>query len=151
MTQNHLEPSLMGQAAQEILETMFFVTVETASEPETWPAGLLTAELRFEGALSGWFSIHIQDTCARDIAGNFAGVMDPGELNPETMVGVLCELANMVCGATLSRLEPDAIFNLSAPQLVLERGPNEHPGGLKHWLRLDESFIGLQLRLETSP
>jgi CheY-specific phosphatase CheX len=150
MTENHREPALMSQAAQEILETMFFATAEDASEPEPWPAGLMTTELRFEGALSGWFSIHVQEACARTIAANFAGVMAPDELNPDTLVGVLCELANMVCGATLSRLEPDAIFNLSSPHLVLEPCPHDYPGGLRQWLRLDEGFIGLQLRLENS-
>lgn len=150
MTGNDREPALMGQAAREILETMFFVTPEDALEPEPWPAGLMTAELKFEGALSGSFSIHVQESCARAIAGNFAGVMDPDELKPDTLVGVLCELANMVCGATLSRLEPDSIFNLSSPHLVLEPCPHEYPGGPGQWLRLEEGLIGLQLRLENS-
>ena len=34
MTENHCERALMSQAAQEILETMFFATAEDAPEPE---------------------------------------------------------------------------------------------------------------------
>lgn len=140
------EPALMAQVAREILETMFFVSPEDAAEPNPYPADLLIVELKFEGALSGWFSIQVQETCARSIAGNFAGVMDSSELSPEAMTGVLCELANMVCGATLSRLDPDAIFNLGSPQLISPDRPAE---GLIQWLRMDEGLIGLQLRWES--
>ena len=139
------EPALLGKTAREILETMFFVSPEDAAEPHPCPADLLTAELKFEGALSGWFSIQIQENCARAIAGNFSGVMDPGELSADATAGVLCELANMVCGATLSRLDPAAIFKLGAPQLVAQIRAGE---GLNQWLSMDEGLIGLQLRWE---
>ena len=139
------EPALLGEVARESLETMFFSLPEDSAEPNPCPEDLLTVELKFEGAISGWFSIQVQENCARAIAGNFAGVMDPSELNPETMAGVLCELANMVCGATLSRLDPDAIFNLGAPQLAVEACTGE---GLTQWLSVDEGLIGLHLRWE---
>lgn len=145
MIKIQLEPALMGEVAREILETMFFSLPEDAAEPNPCPEDLLTAELKFEGALSGWFSIQVQEKCARTIAGNFSGLMDPSELSPEIMTGVLCELANMVCGATLSRLDPDAIFNLGAPQLVVEAGTRE---GLTQWLTMDEGLIGLHLHWE---
>ena len=145
MIKMQLEPALMGEVAREILETMFFSLPEDAAEPNPRPEDLLTAELKFEGALSGWFSVQVQENCARAIAGNFAGVMDPSELSPETVTGVLCELANMVCGATLSRLDPDAIFDLGAPQLVSQVHSGE---GLNQWLSMDEGLIGLQLRWE---
>ncbi len=140
------EPGLLGQTAREILETMFFMSPEDAVEPNPAPEDLLTAELRFEGALSGWFRIQLQESCARAMAGNFSGVMDPSELSAESVAGVLCELANMVCGATLSRLDPDAIFNLSSPQLGSRGCAGE---GLTQWLRTDEGVIGLQLRWES--
>ncbi len=140
-----MEPALMREAAREVLETMFFALPEDAAAPNPCPEDLLTAELKFEGALSGWFSIQVQENCARAIAGNFAGVMDPSELSSETMTGVLCELANMVCGATLSRLDPDAIFKLGAPEIVPEASGSE---GLNQWLSMDEGLIGLHLRWE---
>ena len=31
---------------------------------------------------------------------------------------VLCEMANMICGSVLSRLEPDAAFELLQPAIV---------------------------------
>jgi chemotaxis phosphatase CheX-like protein len=145
MIKTQLEPALIGEVAREVLETMFFSLPEDAAEPNPRPEDLLTAELKFEGARSGWFSIQAQENCARAIAGNFSGVMDPSELSPETITGVLCELANMVCGATLSRLDPDAIFNLGAPQLIAEAGTGE---GLTQWLSMDEGLIGLHLRWE---
>ncbi len=140
------EPALLGQTAREILETMFFVSPEDALEPSPPPQDVLTAELKFEGALSGWFGIQIQESCARGMAGNFSGVMDPSELSPETVAEVLCELANMVCGATLSKLDPDAIFNLSAPQLVAHGYAGE---SVTQWLSMEEGLIGLQLRWES--
>jgi len=143
------EQALMLEAARDILEMMFFASPESSEVPEPWPGALLTAELRFDGALAGGFRIHIEKDCARALAGNFSGAFDPAEMDAKATVGVLCELANMVCGATLSRLEPDSIFNLSSPQPV-ESGPAELCDGVQQWLRLDEGLIGLELYLETS-
>ena len=42
--------------------------------------------------------------------------VEPGEVEPGQLSQVTCELANMVCGVTLSRMAPDAIFCLNAPQ-----------------------------------
>jgi len=149
MIEAHREQAMMLQAAQDILEMMFFVSPESSDVPEPWPDTLLTAELRFEGVLAGGFRIHIEEDCARAIAGNFSGAFDPAEMDSKATVGVLCELANMVCGATLSRLEPDSIFNLSSPQPV-ESGPPELCDGVQQWLRLDEGLIGLELYVENS-
>lgn len=140
------EAALLAQTAREILETMFFVSPEDAAEPTSALNDLLIAELKFEGALSGWFRIQVQESCARAMAGNFCGVMDPGELSAEGVAGVLCELANMVCGATLSRLDPDAIFKLGSPQLGSQGGAGE---GMVQWLSTDDGLIGLQLRWES--
>lgn len=140
------EPALLGQTAREILETMFFVSPEDVVKPDPAPAGLLAAELKFEGALTGWFCIQLQESCARAMAGNFSGALDPNELSPESVAGVLCELANMVCGATLSRMDPNAIFKLSAPQLGSQGRAGE---GLNQWLSMDEGLIGLHLHWES--
>jgi CheY-specific phosphatase CheX len=100
--------------------------------------------------MSGDFRIHIEETCAGAIAGNFTGAMDPAELDSATTTGVLCELANMICGATLSRLEPDSIFKLGQPRLA-QPGLSGDPDAAEQWLRMDEGLIGLQLRVEDNP
>ncbi len=114
---------ILAAAATEVLETMFFSIVEdvdrrtgagaTAAEEEHTE----TVELSFHGPHGGRFQVVFSAYGARAIAANFIGAMDPDQVTPEEVEQVLCEFANMVCGATLSRLAPLEIFNLETPRL----------------------------------
>jgi hypothetical protein len=64
---------------------------------------------------------------------------------------VVCELANMVCGSALSRLEENTRFDLSSPELrpapagcphggrFLSRGLELEEGPLSVWLQVCEN------------
>jgi hypothetical protein len=124
---------ILTEAATEVLETMFFSIVEdvdrriglsaTAAEEEHTE----TVELSFHGPHGGRFQVVFSEYGARALAANFIGATDPGQVAPGQVEQVLCEFANMVCGATLSRLAPLEIFHLETPRLC---GPakSDSPG-----------------------
>jgi CheY-specific phosphatase CheX len=111
------EAEALSASAREVLETMFFTDVagDTPEQGDGTPAGLV-AGLRFNGERPGEFRIAVTPEAAKTIAANFLGT---DEEVPEARVAeVTCELANMICGSVLSRLERDLAFDLSHPELI---------------------------------
>ena len=45
------------------------------------------------------------ESCARMIAGNFTGTLDPDGVEAVIMIEMMCEFANMICGGTITRLQ----------------------------------------------
>jgi CheY-specific phosphatase CheX len=121
---------VLGDAASMVLETMFFTLPEGYTERHLpADAPVVHAVLSFSGAWSGTFELKTPVDSARAITQGFIGAMEPAEVSDERVSEVICELANMVCGSTLSQLGDDKIFHLGTPHLVhvaygtsLERG-----------------------------
>src|SRR4051794_38968597 len=115
LTDTLLDAALQ-ESVDEVLEKMFFVrslgdVASTADEPEC------IARLSFEGEPSGWLALRVTAHAARSVAADFLGE-DEGELSDGQVGEVVCELANMICGSLLSRVERNATFRLETPQLV---------------------------------
>ena len=106
----------ISAAVAEVLESMFFVEVlgEARGTAET---GTVAVEIRFEGDPPGWFQMRLGAETAQAIAADFLGE-DPESVSPRQSADVALELANMICGAVLSRLESSACFRLGSPRLV---------------------------------
>jgi hypothetical protein len=139
----------LAQAAQEILERMFFLTVDEVEEP---PEGVspergLASGISFRGVHSGRLHLVVSHSCAGELAANFTGLADGRQLHRARVAEVLCEFTNMVCGATLSRLAPHAVFNLDAPGM-LETAPVEAGAALKRRLKCGDEWINLYWRWE---
>ena len=117
--QTEMISDALGDAAQSVLETMFFVSPEGTAEP-AYPqeVPLLGVGLTFSGEWSGTFELQTPITSARTLAEGFVGTLDPSEVEGDKTTEVICELANMVCGSTLTRLAGDKIFDLGSPHLV---------------------------------
>jgi hypothetical protein len=72
---------------------------------------------------------------------------------------ILCELANMLCGATLSRLAPNGRFDLETPRMVSVAEPTAAaaPDGgpsrveVERWLDAGEGPLQLFLEWEARP
>jgi len=79
----------------------------------------VVARLTFEGNPSGSLSLSVTGAAARSIAADFLGEDEP-ELSEQQIGEVICELANMICGSVLSRVESNTIFRLGAPRLLEE-------------------------------
>src|ERR1017187_10040105 len=96
---------------------MFFLeAVGEAAEPPP-EAETVTAQVTFEGKPPGYFHMRLARSAASAIAADFLGE-DAESLTPQQSTDVTLELANMICGAVLSRIESSATFRLGAPQIV---------------------------------
>lgn len=108
----------LRQSAGEVLETMFFLSVEReAGWEEVAHKEHLYAEMDFQGAAEGRLELAVSRDIAPVLAAGFLGKEEPELTQPE-IEGVVCELANMLCGSVLSRLESQSLFQLGAPQMT---------------------------------
>jgi hypothetical protein len=106
-------------AVAEVLERMFFLAgLGEAPEPPA-EAGTVTVQVTFDGDPPGCFQMRIARPAANAIAADFLGE-DPDSLTGQQSAEVTLELANMICGAVLSRIESSATFRLGAPQIAAD-------------------------------
>ena len=107
---------LISEAVDAVLETMFFSAVLGPAEPETGDE-ILEARVAFRGRLSGTLGVRLSETSARLMAAGFLGE-DEDSLTDTQPDQVACELANMLCGSLLSKVESEESFDLASPELV---------------------------------
>jgi len=129
-------------ALQEVLGTMFFsdaVPVACRHDAENdW----ISARVRFSGAPAGEMRLTLSANLAAVLAAGFLGI-DESEVTGEAGGQVICELANMICGAILSRLHPDSLVALSAPELApVDFG---RPGGIHRCFAIPEGTVAIEL------
>lgn len=116
----------LDHAVTEVLETMFFAEpLGMCEEPAPAEEAEFSALLSYRGVASGRLSVHIAGGAARQLAADFLGSEPDSPPDDGEVSGVVRELANMICGAVLSRLHNDAVFELSAP--VPCAGSESHP------------------------
>lgn len=116
----------LASSLEEVLEKMFFFSA--AEEPCACggsPGGKIAARVGFAGDPPGTLTLWVTYEAALSIAADFLAI-EACELQEEQVAAVVCELANMVCGSVLSRIESSATFRLSAPCLL--RGPEAAHG-----------------------
>jgi CheY-specific phosphatase CheX len=104
----------------EVLDTMYFTTVlDAVPETELRPLrqGDFAFSLNFQGDVSGSFGLHLDYSTAYSLASNFLGE-DRGELPCAEVGDVISELANMLCGAVMSRVPSTHKFVLSHPEAL---------------------------------
>ena len=110
-------------AAERVLETMFFDSL--CGEPlEAAPAtGSAYSIVKFRGSRAGRLELTLDQGAAVTLASNFLGLDErPSETEVESTVA---ELANMCCGAFLSRLEPRGHFDIDPPNVQRLETPTE--------------------------
>jgi CheY-specific phosphatase CheX len=112
----------LREAVDEVLETMFFVESEGPASRSGPPEEMVASQVDFKGSPSGSLSLRITLPAARSLAADFLGE-DVSDLAARRAAEVVSELANMICGAVLSRVESDTTFRLSAPLTTFETGP----------------------------
>lgn len=131
----------LQEALIEVGENAYFVFVEpcdvgtfaTLAEQErerrgAAPPAWLMASVRFTGAFSGSVEIVLPERLGHWLVTSLLG-MTPDESLPDTqMFDGVGEFANMVCGAWLSRVGDQALFELKVPA-VTRLAPEWNPVG----------------------
>lgn len=130
----------------EVLETMFFETAEPVEcRHQSCTGNCLGAKVRFEGSPHGELRVMLSRELAGPIACGFLGI-DPQEVTAEEEKQIACELANMICGAILSRLHPDARVALAAPEIIeIASGEN---GGTHQCFATPEGMLAVTMVAE---
>jgi alcohol dehydrogenase (cytochrome c) len=105
----------------------FFASVGDEPAEDLDSGTPIRSRVAFRGTLSGNFTLTVTPNAARVLAADFLGIALE-ELADERTTEVACELANMVCEATLSRLKGAKQFNLSSPEIVPSDGA---PDGMR--------------------
>lgn len=147
MTDRQISEAL-GEAVREVLEKMFFADLlNPEGEPGPHPCGL-SAQLTFEGEPPGSFRLDLDAAAAASAAADFL-VEDAAYLAPEQVEEVVCELANMICGSVLSRIESSATFRLAKPEIVRADAIEEPAGSVSSFrTKLGEGALRAEIRVE---
>lgn len=137
----------LTSAATEVLETMFFATVEGEQDGvEETSDDRIRARLDFRGASSGRLELSMNLESAEELAANFLGSAGHFGTESDSRL-VVSELANMVCGTMLSHLDKHAVFCLDAPALM----PNSEKleGEILKTLQLEHGLLQLAFSIES--
>ncbi len=106
---------VLQQSVEVVLEKMFFIRSLSTRAPESEPPEQqLAACVAFEGQPSGLLALRVTEAAARFISADFLG-LDVDELSKQQVQEVVGELANMICGSVLSRVESAVTFRLARP------------------------------------
>jgi CheY-specific phosphatase CheX len=114
----------LADSAREVLQRMFFVDLSA----EVTDAGLgpppagIAAQVIFDGDPPGSFRLDLDTAVAQRVSADFLNE-DEAELAPDRINEVVCELANMICGSVLSRIESSSTFRLAKPEIALGPTP----------------------------
>lgn len=103
---------------EQVLEKMFFIRTLGDPPDASSPAGPeMRARLSFEGDPSGSLTLRISSKAAHSIAADFLGEEEYA-ITDQQVGEVICELANMICGSVLSRVESESTFRLASPSIL---------------------------------
>jgi CheY-specific phosphatase CheX len=112
--------ALLDQAAEEVLENMFFsgVTGEVPGEPD---GERLCATVTFAGSSEGELTVSAAASTVAVLAAGFLGI-EEDDLADTQVSSVAGELANVLCGAFLGHLQPTGNFRISPPRITAVQG-----------------------------
>lgn len=136
---------MLDGVGAEVLGTMFFTEAVAAECAHAWLENALGVQVRFNGTHCGEMMLGVSRDAAESMAAGFLGV-DQAELTEAQLHQVMLELANIMCGAAMSKLWPDSSLLLDPPVLADARRAGE---GLWHrCFTLEEGMLAIAIRLE---
>jgi CheY-specific phosphatase CheX len=125
----HALRQALRQSVDEVLDKMFFVCPLGEASPGAEDAApAMVARLAFQGEPSGSLTLRLTCQAARSIAADFLGE-DEESLTGQRIGEVVREMANMICGSVLSRVEGAAAFHLGEPRILTPAEDAAEPDG----------------------
>lgn len=117
--------NLVPDCCSEVLDAMYFTTVNGVLTPEMLAEMDIAPttdkpvafNLRYSGDISGSFGLSLEQVTAKSLAANFLGE-EVEDISTKEVQEVVGELANMLCGSVMSRVEGENKFVLSHPEAV---------------------------------
>lgn len=108
---------LLAEAADEVLSTMFFAMLDPPALP---PEDAFARQVRvgFWGHATGALTLSASPEATVEMTANFLGMDSEPPPPAAEQEAVVKELANMICGAVLSRLENTDVLHLGAPEVL---------------------------------
>jgi CheY-specific phosphatase CheX len=103
---------IMMAAIFDVVEQMFYVFLEPVGDECSDYA--MEAAIRFKGDLKGEMSILVSSGLAESMVHNLLG-LEKGRMTKEDIEDCVKEVANMICGNFLGRLDQTRVFDLSMP------------------------------------
>jgi CheY-specific phosphatase CheX len=103
---------IMMAAIFDVVEQMFYVFLEPVGDEYSEYA--MEAAIQFTGDLRGEMSILVSDGLAKSMVHNLLG-LETGQMTKEDIEDCIKEVANMICGNFLGRLDQTRVFDLSVP------------------------------------
>jgi CheY-specific phosphatase CheX len=136
-----IAPALL-EAVNSVLETMFFESAEPAGLADR--QSLVWFAVDFSGILNGTVYLGVQPNAVTELAAGFTG-LDPNSFAVDQPPAAMLEMANMICGGTLSRLEHDGHFDLCAPRQC-DHSPPPEIDCMGFQLAAGRLAVGLEMR-----
>jgi Chemotaxis phosphatase CheX len=128
----------------EVLETMFFTEALPVDCEHGWFSDAILVRVPFSGTHCGQMLLCVSPSVVTEIAPAFLG-RDFGETSEAERDQVMLELANILCGAVLSRLWPEAQLLLDTPEKTASDSGAE--GALHCCFELPEGMLATSIRM----
>jgi CheY-specific phosphatase CheX len=142
--------AVLAESVESVLERMFFVDAAGEAVGESPCDPVLAVRVPFEGDPCGWLILAVSLSVARSIAADFLAAEDQA-LSPGEVQDVVCELANMICGASLSRLESETTFRLGVPEIIPDHARPVPPGTAIRSVQLAGGSVTAFLYFQAAP
>jgi len=146
-------PDLLANTAAEALGTMFFTSVtrrwQGSVVADTSRAPLVRIPFLAGAGSSGYLDLRVSREGAQSIASSFLATEE--EVPEHRVNDVICELANVICGALLSVLLSERGFRLLTPEVLREPSGGVNPATFEEALELERGWLTLHLNLGSNP
>ena len=107
------------QTVVDVLGTMFFTFPEPMEPPPPEPewgesSVFINSTIAHTGQIQARYNFYFPERLARTITQNFLGV-EANEVTSQQVLDTMAEIANMIAGSLLGRIDPDGASKLSIP------------------------------------
>ena len=109
----------MDRAVERVLETMCYAPVYAFRRAEERKEDSVRVTVAFAGPLTGVVCVTVPWAAAISLSADFLGAVDTDGVTRERTLEVMGEIGNMICGATLTALASDCLFQLGHPKVSM--------------------------------